>query len=79
MNIPKLKSVEYVDRYKFRLTFSDGKCGIVDLEDQLWGKVFEPRKNLEQFRSFKFDNELSTISWSTGADLAPEFLYLACA
>ena len=79
MNTPRLETAEYAGDYKLRLTFSDGKSGIIDLQDQLWGEVFEPLKDKAQFRLFKVDDELSTVSWSTGADLAPEFLYQACA
>lgn len=76
---PKLRTAEYVGGYKLRLTFADGKSGVIDLEDQLWGQVFEPLKDLSQFQDFRVDDELSTIVWPTGADLAPEFLYRACA
>lgn len=46
------------------------------MEKELWGEVFEPLKDISQFQEFVFDSELRTIVWpSTGADLAPEFLY----
>lgn len=76
---PKLKSAKYVGGYRLRLTFEDGRVGEIDLEDQLWGEVFEPLRDLDQFKDFRLDEELRTIVWPTGADLAPEFLYEACA
>lgn len=76
---PKIETAEYAGEYKLRLTFADGKCGVIDLEDQLWGEVFEPLKDISQFKAFRVDDELSTVVWPTGADLAPEFLYEACA
>ena len=76
---PKLDSAEYVGGYRLRLTFEDGRAGEIDLEDELWGEVFEPLRDLEQFKMFRVDDELQTIVWPTGADLAPEFLYEACA
>jgi len=72
---PKLKSATYLDGYKIEVSFTDGVTGIIDLESELWGEVFEPLKKLETFRAFKLDPELRTIVWPTGADLAPEFLY----
>ncbi len=72
---PKLKSATYLDGYKIEVSFSDGVTGIIDLENELWGEVFEPLKKLEIFKAFKLDPELKTIVWPTGADLAPEFLY----
>jgi len=55
--------------------FADGTEGDVDLEAELWGEVFEPLKNLANFRDFRLDVELNTVTWPSGADLAPEFLY----
>ncbi len=75
--IPPLRSAEYVRGYVVRLVFDDGSEGELDLERELHGEVFEPLREVEVFRSFRLDRELNTIVWSTGADLAPEFLYEA--
>ena len=72
---PRLTKAEYVEGYKIKISFEDGAVGIIDLDGELWGEVFEPLKDLNNFRAFKFDPELQTIVWPTGADLAPEFLY----
>ena len=77
--VPRIQSAEYIGGYKLRVQFEDGKTGVIDLQDQLWGEVFEPLQDVEQFKRFRIDAELSTIVWPTGADLAPEFLYQACA
>ena len=73
--IPKLESAEYVTGHTIRLKFADGTEGDVDLKDELWGKVFEPLKDPETFRRFLLNDELNPVTWATGADLAPEFLY----
>jgi len=73
--IPKLESAEYVSGYAIRLRFADGTEGVVDLKDELWGEVFEPLKDPATFRNFRLDPELNTVTWPSGADLAPEFLY----
>ena len=72
---PRLARAEYLRDYKIRVTFEDGLQGIIDLEGELWGEVFEPLKNTEVFRRFRVDSDLDTIVWPTGADLAPEFLH----
>ncbi len=72
---PRLCEANYVADYKIRLKFADGVEGTIDLQSQLWGEVFEPLKHPRLFRAFTLDEELQTISWPTGADLAPEFLY----
>ena len=48
--------------------------GEVDLEEELYGEVFEPLKDKEVFRLFRVDTKLETIVWPNGADMAPEFL-----
>ena len=66
---------QYEKDYILRLKFNDGAEGLVDLADQLYGEMFEPLKDLNQFRSFKVDHELNTVVWENGADFAPEFLH----
>lgn len=72
---PRLRGAEYLREYKIFVTFEDGKTGVIDLEHELWGEVFEPLRDVGLFRRFRFDAELDTIVWPTGADLAPEYLY----
>lgn len=38
-------------------------------------RKIEPLKDPDVFKRFRVDTELNTISWETGADLAPEYLY----
>lgn len=73
--VPRLVSVEHVRDYRIRVVFEDGAAGEIDLEPELWGEVFEPLRAPEAFRSFTLDETLNTVTWPTGADLAPEFLY----
>ena len=42
------------------------------MEKELWGKIFEPLKNKDFFKTFTLNP--FTIEWSNGADFAPEFL-----
>ncbi|MBF0252764.1 MAG: DUF2442 domain-containing protein [Candidatus Omnitrophica bacterium] len=67
--------VKYLHDYVGELTFNNGVSGEVDLELELDGEIFGALKNKKLFQSISVDNELGTIVWSNGADLAPEFLY----
>ena len=75
--IPRLKNARYLDGYRIWLEFADGKQGEVDLEDQLWGEVFEPIRDPQTFKQFRVHSELNTLTWPNGADFAPEYLYRA--
>ena len=74
--VPRIIEMKYLSGYKVWLRFDDGKEGEVDLQDELWGEVFEPLKQLERFKTVSLDRELNTIRWENGADFAPEFLYV---
>ena len=66
-------SAEYLANYQFKLTFNNGIEGIVDLEQELYGEVFEPLKDKSLFQQVFVTSR--TIEWSNGADFAPEFLF----
>ncbi len=70
-----VQEARYVRGYILRLRFDDGIEGEVDLKDELTGEVFEPLRDIDQFKRFRVDPEMRTIVWDNGADLAPEFLY----
>jgi Protein of unknown function (DUF2442) len=72
----RVTEVEPLDGFVLRLWFNDGTERVVDLEECLWGPVFEPLKeNPDLFRAVKIEGP--TIAWPNGADLAPEFLHSA--
>ncbi len=70
-----VEEAKYLEEYRVELKFNDGKKGIVDLEKELYGTVFEPLKDKKLFASVKVDKDIDTITWDNGADFAPEFLY----
>jgi hypothetical protein len=69
----KVEQAKYLNGYRIELTFSDGLSGVVDLQDEIWGEVFEPLKDVNCFKNFTKDRW--TIGWDCGADFAPEFLH----
>ncbi len=68
-------SVTYLDGYKLRLAFNNGVVRDVDLQDELYGEVFEPLRDIELFKQVTINSDTNTIEWPNGADFAPEFLY----
>ena len=70
-----VRDVKYVTDYKLRLTFEDGSLRDVDLSQHLDGEVFEPLKNVSEFKSVRVNADLDTIVWENGADMSPNFLY----
>jgi hypothetical protein len=70
-----IRNARYVEDYKVELWFADGLHAIVDLESELYGRMFEPLKDIEYFKQVKFSDDLGTIFWPNEADIAPETLY----
>jgi hypothetical protein len=70
-----ITAVTYLGDYCLRLQFSDGIVKDVDLEEELYGAVFEPLHDKALFRKVEVNLETNTIEWPNGADFAPEFLY----
>ena len=73
--VPRLIDVKYMADYRVWLKFDDGHQGEVDLQNELWGEIFEPLKRKDFFKTVRWDKELNTISWDNGADFSPEFLH----
>lgn len=74
--IPVVVSVEPRDGYRVGLTFDDGTEGEVDIAAMVpFVGVFEPLRDLAEFRRVCVDAESGTIAWPGGADLDPLVLY----
>jgi len=74
----EIRAVEHLGGHRLRLTFADGLIGEVDLSDRLAGPVgpvFEPLRQVAYFAQVTLDEELGTIVWPNGADLAPDVLH----
>ncbi len=61
--------------HRVRLTFEDGAQGEVDFSHWSWRGVFEPLRDPAYFREVQLDDELGTIVWPNGADIATETLH----
>ena len=68
-------AVEVLGDHRLRLNFEDGAEGEIDLSSWGWRGVFEPLGDPAYFRRVTLDEELGTIVWPNGADIAPETLY----
>lgn len=69
-----VKNVEYLDGYKLRLLFNDGKIKVIDFENRLKNaeNMFVPLKNIDYFKKVKSDG--TTLVWQNGLDLCPDVL-----
>ena len=53
-----------------------GASGEIDASSWTWRGVFEPLRDPAFFAQVTLDEELGTIGWPNGADVAPETLHL---
>jgi hypothetical protein len=73
--LPRIASVEPLEGFRLRLTFTDGLVHEVDLSDDLWGQMAEPLQDPDYFRQVRVDTELGTVVWPNGYDLDPDVLH----
>ena len=74
--IPDVVSAEYQGSYRIKLTFDNGKSGVIDLSSYTQkGGVFERFKDMQFFRNFTVNKELGVLEWGDEIDIAPESLY----
>jgi hypothetical protein len=67
--------VQCVGGYRLWLSFDDGSSGEVDFSGEDWSGVFAPLADPEYFARVQLDEQLGTIVWPNGADIAPETLH----
>lgn len=74
--IVHVSEVQCVGGYRLRLRFDDGSSGLIDFSSEEWAGVFAPLADPDFFARVQLDEELGTIVWPNGADIAPETLHL---
>lgn len=72
---PMIAAVAVCRHGVLRLTFADGLVGEVDVLDRMRGPVFEAARTPDGFAEATLDEESGTVTWPSGADLAPDTLY----
>ena len=70
-------SAEHESEYRIRVSFRNGKTGVVDLKALVdGGGVFSALQDVEAFKAFSIDPEWHVLSWEDGRiDVAPETVY----
>lgn len=69
-------AAEPLEDFKLRLTFEDGRSGVVDVKQLTrFSGVFEPLLDPDYFQQVKVDADLGTVCWDSGADFDPIVLY----
>jgi Protein of unknown function (DUF2442) len=72
--IVHVTAVKVLGGHRLHLNFDDGSSGEIDFSDEEWEGVFAPLADPSYFGTVELDEELGTIVWPNGADIAPETL-----
>jgi len=73
---PDILNAEYLNDYKIRIFFDNGKSGIVDFNKYInKGGAFTKLKDIEFFKKFSIDPEVFVLKWGNYIDMAPEEIY----
>ncbi len=75
-HLHRIVEVEIVGEHRLRIAFDDGASGELDASGWEGSEVFEPLRDPSYFARVELDDELGTIRWPNGADVAPETLHL---
>lgn len=75
-HLHRIVDLDVVGEHRLHLTFDDGVSGELDASGWDFSGVFEPLADPAYFSRVALDEELGSIHWPNGADVAPETLHL---
>lgn len=67
--------MKVVDHGVLRLVFADGLASEVNVLHRMRGPTFDRARTTEGFAEARLASESGTVTWPSGADLAPDTLY----
>jgi hypothetical protein len=73
--IYRVESFEQVGPHTLRVTFDDGFSRRVNFEGVLFGELYGPLRDPDEFARVKIDPEVGTLVWPSGADFDPAILH----
>ena len=66
----------YMGDYRVWIRFDNGREGLIDLEDDLWGEEQHVAlRDMSLFSGLYVDTGRATLAWFNGSDFNPEYLY----
>jgi hypothetical protein len=78
--VVEVTAVEVVGPHRLRLEFGAREVGTIDCSGWQFTGVFAPLADPAYFAQVALDPEIGTITWPSGADVAPDTLHAwACA
>ena len=73
--IHKIKSFSLIAPYTFEIIFEDNTRKKINFLPVLYGEMYGPLKDPENFKKVVLDKEVHTLVWHNGADFNPALLY----
>ncbi len=70
-----ITAAEYLHDYTLAVSFDNGCSGIADLTEVLDLGLFKSLRDTDLFSQVTVDDQMKTVVWPNGLDLAPEYVY----
>jgi hypothetical protein len=70
---PRLIGAEHLGQYRVLVSFDDGRMGILDLSEDLWGDYRSALRDPTVFEQFYID--CGVLAWDNGAEFDGDELY----
>ena len=73
--VREVVSARYLGDYRVWIKFDNGREGLIDLEDDLWGDEHEALRDRVLFSELYVDPGRATLAWDNGSDFNADYLY----